>query len=156
MNIKTLRERYALSTYNSILKNIEKETGNKSTYSNDLERIAKEKIGISFKGVFASDRIPHLNSIYRYAILNLDSSMDAGSHWIAIAHDYEKNITYCYDSFGRKNVKIIPKLKLSGNGRIIDTDRDAEQDIREENCGARSLAWLVFYELYGSKASLLI
>ena len=156
MKTKQLRERYALSMYNSILKNVEKETGTASTYSNDLDRIAKQKLGIAFKGVFASDRIPHLNSIYKYAILNLDSSTESGSHWIAIAHDYDKNITYCYDSFGRKNTQIIPNLKVSGNGRVIDSDKDVEQNIKEENCGARSLAWLIFFELYGSKASLLI
>lgn len=154
--MKVNKERYAMNIYNSILKDVEKNVGNTSTYSTDLERYGKKRFGVHFKGVYASDRIPSLNTLQKFAIINADKSNEPGSHWIAIAHDPDKDITYCYDSFGRKNTQILPGLKVSGNGRIIDSDRDAEQHIMEENCGARCLAWLLFYDTYGSKASLLI
>ena len=61
-----------------------------------------------------------------------------------------------YDSFGRKYNKIIPSLNYSGNGRLINTDLDAEQKISETDCGARSLAWLMVYDRHGSEMAELI
>jgi hypothetical protein len=128
--------------------------GNETTYSTDLERAGVKLLGSKFRGVFPSDKIPPLNDLKSYAVLNLDSSNQAGSHWIAVAHDNGK--TYVYDSFGRKAVKIIPSLFHSGNGRIINTDPDAEQKIKETNCGARCITWLLFFDRYGAKKALLI
>jgi len=138
--------------YNKILKEI-KPLGN-TTYLSDLLGLSKKLLGVKFKGVFPSDKIPTLNDLSRYAILNLDKSTESGSHWVAIAK--HGDITYLYDSFGRKNTQIIPNLKFSGNGRIIDTDYDAEQKIYEIDCGARCLAWLLFFDKYGPKCALLI
>ena len=61
-----------------------------------------------------------------------------------------------YDSFGRNDTEIIPNLKYSGNGKIINTDDDTEQEIMEENCGARCLAWLCLYDEYGEDTAILI
>ena len=128
--------------------------GNETTYQNELDKAGRKVLGTLFKGVYASDKIPMLNDLKPYAILNLDRSDEGGSHWIAIARDKDK--TYIYDSFGRKVTKIIPTLYHSGNGRIINTDDDKEQEERETNCGARSLAWLLFFHRYGAKNAILI
>ena len=121
---------------------------------NDLLGISKKMLGIKFKGVFASDKIPILNDLQPYAILNLDSSKQPGSHWIAIAKT--NNETMIYDSFGRQTSKIIKNLIFSGNGRIIESDRDIEQKIIETDCGARSLAWLIFFDKFGVEKAKLI
>jgi hypothetical protein len=128
--------------------------GNKTTYMSELEKAGAKLLKIKFKGVFASDKIPRLNNLKSYAILNLDRSNEPGSHWIAIAR--KDGITYMYDSFGRHGSQIIPTLYHSGNGRIINTDPDPEQQEHETNCGARSLAWLMFFDKYGPKKALLI
>ena len=128
--------------------------GNKTTYQGELEKAGVKLFGVKFKGVFPSDKIPRLNDLKSYAILNLDKSNQAGSHWVAIAH--KDGMTYLYDSFGRKGVKIIPSLYHSGNGRIINTDLDKEQDEKETNCGARSLSWLLMFDKYGAKNAILI
>lgn len=128
--------------------------GNDTTYEGELEKVGIKLFGLKFKGVYPSDKIPILNDLKSYAILNLDKSNEAGSHWVAIAH--ENNKTFLYDSFGRKGTKIIPTLYHSGNGRIINTDLDKEQKEEETNCGARSMSFLLFFDKYGSKNAVLI
>lgn len=148
-----MKEKYAELLYNTILyKVVIPHTGNKTTYLNELYDVGKMLLGPKFKGVYASDRIPKLSN--EYAILNLDTSGEPGSHWISIAN--HNNKTYVYDSFGRSNVKIIKSLTYSGNGKIIDTDRDVEQDLLETNCGARCLSWLVLFDGWGANVAKLI
>ena len=158
MKNKTKEETNIELAYNDILKKvIEPLSGDKSTYLSELNQIGRKIFGVKFKGVFPSDKIPKLNDLAPYAILNLDTSTEPGSHWVSIAKRPEKNETLLYDSFARKGSKIIPKLLYSGNGRIYDSDtKDAEQNIEEENCGARCLAYLVVVEKYGWDAARLI
>ncbi len=141
--------------YKEQLKHIEKYyTGDKTTYLSQLEGAGKKLLNVKFKGVYPSDKIPKLNDLSPYCILNLDSSKEPGSHWVALAKNGRDSILY--DSFGRDNKKIIPNLRYSGNGRIIDTDRDAEQKIMQTNCGSRCLAFLCIFDKYGAKAAMLI
>ena len=150
------KERYAELLYQKVLKDIITPlTGDTTTYLNELEGIGKKLLGTKFKGVYPRDKIPILNDLSPYAILNLDTSKEPGSHWVAIAKN--NNNTYLYDSFGRKNTKIIKNLVYSGNGKIIDADTtDAEQKILESNCGARSLAFLVIFDKWGADVAKLI
>ena len=150
-----MQEKEANLFYKKILNKIVKPLiGNNTTYQNELEKAGIILFKSKFKGVFPSDKIPVLNHLKSYAILNLDRSTEPGSHWVAIATDGNK--TYLYDSFGRKGTKIIPSLYKSGNGRIIQTDDDIEQKESETNCGARSLAFLLFFDRYGAKNAMLI
>jgi hypothetical protein len=145
-----MNEAKAEQLYNHILtKQIYPLVGDKSTYMDDLDRVGRKLLGIKFKGVFPSDKIPKLNDLKPYCILNLDKSTESGSHWISLAKIPNENSSLCYDSFGRNNKKIIPSLQKSGNGTIQDTDRDAEQEITQEDCGARSLGFLVLLDKYG-------
>ena len=129
-------------------------TGNKTTYLDQLNGIGNKLLGVKFAGVYPSDKIPILNDLKKYAILNLDTSKEPGSHWVAIAKNEDD--TYIYDSFGRCHTKIIKGLVYSGNGRIINCDLDAEQHIKETNCGARSLAWLCLFDIWGVNVAKLI
>lgn len=149
-----MTEKQAHKLYNEILSRVEELVGNKTTYLQDLENQGKKLLGVKFYGVYPSDKIPRLNCIKKYAILNLDKSTEAGSHWVAIAKDGET--TLLYDSFGRCHKKIIPALSKSGNGKIINTDRDAEQHILETNCGARCLSFLILMDYAGSEIAKLI
>ena len=140
--------------YKQIIKEMNKFLGNDTTFANDLQKVAIKFLGSKFRGVFPSDRIPRLNDLKKYAILNLDRSSQPGSHWIGVA--YHNGNTIVYDSFGRKTSTIIPSLINSGNGRIIMTDDDAEQKIKENNCGQRVLAWLITFDRLGADMALLI
>ena len=155
MNNRSKKERYCNLLYNKILKDIVKPiSGDHTTYLTELLGIGKKLFGIKFKGVYPSDKIPKLNDLSPYAILNLDTSKESGSHWVAIAK--HGNNTYLYDSFGRKDTQIIPNLQFTGNGKIINTEKDAEQKIQEMDCGARCLAWLLFFDKWGAECALMI
>ena len=154
---KHTKEDLADKLYNQKLKEIEKyHTGDKTTYLGELNGVGKKLLGVKFKGVFPSDKIPKLNDLSPYCILNLDTSKEPGSHWIALAKNHKADHTMVYDSFGRHNHAIIPKLRYSGNGRVIDADRDIEQKVLQTNCGARSLAWLCIYDKWGEDVARLI
>jgi NDP-sugar pyrophosphorylase family protein len=155
---RTKKEKDVEAAYNVILKKvIEPMSGDEATYLDELNAIGKKIFGVKFKGVFSSDKIPKLNDLSPYAILNLDSSKQSGSHWVSIAKYPNENKTLLYDSFARKGSKIIPSLYHSGNGRIIDSDRkDREQEYIEQNCGARALSFLVVVEKYGPEVAQLI
>ena len=128
--------------------------GDQTTYLSDLLGVGKQLFGVKFKGVFPSDKIPRLNDLSPYCVLNLDSSQEPGSHWIALAKLGDD--TLVYDSFGRNYKRIIPNLDYSQNGRIVNTDKDAEQDILETDCGARCLAFLTVVDKHGKEAALKI
>jgi hypothetical protein len=137
--------------YNIELKKIESMMKhNKTTYSDELESICKKLFNIKFHGVYPSDKIPKLNDLSPYCILNLDKTSEPGSHWVALCK--LENGCMFYDSFGRKHTKIIKSLNFSGNGRIINTHKDAEQNIKEENCGQRCIAFLSIFNKYGTNA----
>lgn len=152
-----MKEVEAEKIYNTKVNEIQKQMKKKdTTYLGELNRVGKKMFGIKFKGVFASDKIPPLNDLAPYCILNLDKSDEPGSHWISVAKSPKGDYSYCYDSFGRRNTDIIPTLKKSGNGRIIDTDYDANQKVKELNCGQKSLGWLYMFDKYGEDIAKLI
>ncbi len=146
-------ERKIEALYRDVLKRFEKVLGNGSTFSTDLARVGYQTLGRRFKGVYPSDRIPRLNDLEPYAIINLDNSSKEGSHWIALALDADDQRLSVYDSFGRESLKIIPSLYEAYGGRIIDSDNDREQRLKEDNCGQRCLAWLLVFDNLGPTAA---
>ena len=166
---KTKKELSELE-YNKILKDIIDAMGDKSTFLSELNGVGRKLLGVKFHGVYPSDKIPRLNDLSPYCILNLDKSNEPGSHWVALAKLENENAgTYgastqtkfagasvIYDSFGRDHMKIIPNLQYSGNGRIIQPEDDSEQHILEESCGQRCLAFLLFLDRYGIKNAMYI
>ena len=66
----------------------------------DLEKYAKKLKIPKFKGVFMRDNLPVTSGPDKFerAIVNLDSIVGVGTHWVA----YKKlgSVTYYYDSFG--------------------------------------------------------
>ena len=153
---KYSKSELAEKLYNLKLKEIETYyTGDKTTYLGQLEGVGKKLLGVKFKGVFPSDKIPQLNDLSPYCILNLDKSGEPGSHWIALAKMRNGN-TLFYDSFGRDGVKLIPNVRYSGNGRIINTERDSEQRVSQTNCGARCIGFLCIFDEWGEDVAKLI
>jgi hypothetical protein len=154
---KSKKEIEAERMYNHYLKNkVYPLIGDKTTYSTQLLGCAKKLFHVLFKGVYPSDKIPKLNDLAPYCILNLDKSNEAGSHWVALAKFPNSDDCMVYDSFGRHYKKILPSLDLSGNGSIKNTDPDIEQKIKETDCGARCIAWLMVYHYHGPDYAILI
>ena len=146
-------EKKALKIYKANLKIVERKVGVNTTWQSDLDKLGRRMFGSKFVGVFPSDIIPKLSNGC-YCILNVDKSNEPGSHWVALVKRGHRLIFY--DSFGRSGKKLIPSLLKSHNGRLVDTDSDAEQKILESNCGARCIAWLMLYDEYGLGAACLI
>jgi len=58
----------------------------------------------------------------------------------------DKNLKkFIYDSYGRSKNILSPEFK---NKNWNDTDKKPEQDLNENNCGSRVLAWLKTAEKY--------
>jgi hypothetical protein len=137
----------------TILKHVESIIGNSTTSNTDLDQIAKSLFGNRYLGTFASDKFPrNMKDLHVfYCILNLDKTGQPGSHWVACVI-LPKSILI-YDSFGRKSSEILPDAFKKGR-KILDTEYDAEQDIKETNCGARAIAALVIFDEYGKHSFL--
>ena len=134
-----------------IIKDIEnKMKNNGTTFSSDLNNMGNSLFKKCWKGVMPKDMFRGLDN-NEYAILNVDTSSQPGSHWIAIAKKNDKY--YAYDSFGRP-FDILMKIK--GYGKIKTDTKDAEQKISEKNCGQRCLAWLLIFKYYGPEKAMLI
>ena len=124
---------------------------NRTTYGRDLKQFARRAFGTRFRGVFMRDEIPsNFNAQHPYGIVNLDRSVEPGSHWIAVAYQGPRNLMI-YDSFGKMHRPPREIFQKYPNSEL--TDPDAEQSLRETNCGARCLAWLMLVEIQGFKAA---
>ena len=131
--------------YNKVLVKIEKVIGNGSTSDTELLNLFEKLFGQRFKGIYSIDDTFELKQS-EMAIFNLDKRNQPGSHWVAVVKDRKHYIVY--DSFGR-DIKLKQK-------NIINTEDDAEQDINEQNCGQRCVAWLVVVAVKGIKVALTI
>ncbi|MCP4343532.1 MAG: hypothetical protein GY799_32815 [Desulfobulbaceae bacterium] len=123
--------------------------GNDSTFSDKLDKVARKELGSKFHGVYPSDMIPKLTSVKPYSIINTDNSKKPGSHWVGVAFDPRDSSYLVYDSYGRKTSKLIPDLKRQHGGRIVESKNDAEQRLKENNCGQRCIAWLKCVDRFG-------
>ncbi len=157
--------------------------GKKITWGRDVTKLGHKLFNNNYVGTFSSDKIPNLGTnpdgsrvFYKnksnnnvkpnsklYSIVNLDNSNMPGSHWIALAYNIPENKNdgqiLVYDSFGRNTKDIIPavidKFKDT-NISLVTADQDAEQDVLEEDCGARSLAFLFIMDRLGADKAVLI
>lgn len=152
--------------------------GKKITFGNDLTAAGMKLFGRNFLGAFASDRISEFGNSkvhlginddgspttndninkksHLYAISNLDDSTMPGSHWIGLAFDVNSKKIWVYDSFGRKTNEIIPSLVQRYGNKLKQVDDDAEQLVSQDDCGARTMAWLYVFDRHGSELAKLI
>ena len=140
----------SIRQFRTIVKEVERYLGhNDTTDADELYKAGKHYLGKKFRGVYPRDKLPKLKD-GQSMIINLDTSKQSGSHWIAI---YCSGNSYVvYDSFGRKIIGgILPRMTFSGCGKKIITspDYDAEQKTYETDCGQNSLGWLIFVYEYG-------
>ena len=136
MSDKELIER----EYGRWLKLTDQLVGTGVTSASHLKGIGTQLFDTSFLGVFPSDQIPRIKK-GECAIVNVDKSGDPGSHWVALTPNH------VYDSYGRDADTLMPDANIDQD----DTERDAEQDIRQNNCGSRCIAFLICYQLHGDK-----
>ena len=115
--------------------------GDDITYENELKTMVKQSpFKGKFKGVHPRDKmekiiknIKNKKSNDQYHIFNLDTRAQGGSHWCGCV--ISKGIAHIYDSFGRK-------IHVKKPAKHSDLS-DREQDVAENNCGQRCVAWLL-------------
>ena len=165
-------EEKSLKIYNEVLKNIIYPfLGKKSTWGLDLTKLGNKLFKKNYAGTYSSNMIPDLGVVgiggffetktnidnissdsKLYSCVNLDNSDEPGSHWIALAYDVYNGKIMIYDSFGRDTKIILPSLiEKYGKDNIVMSDDDSEQKIKEEDCGARCMAFLYVFDRFGSK-----
>lgn len=123
--------------------------GNKVTDNTQLDKVGRRFFGKKYIGTFPSDQIPRLKP-NTYCIANLDATDEPGSHWVALVKSDDDELIV-YDSFGRFTSVILPHLTREYKHKIVDTEHDSEQGLKETNCGARSMAAILMYHRYGKK-----
>lgn len=94
-----------------------------------------------FRGVFMRDRLPKRISLNESAIVNLDSSLGPGTHWVAYVKR-GKHIEY-YDSFG-----VAPPAELTkyfGKKTVVIYNYEQDQQLSQVICGHLCLKFLHNY-----------
>ena len=136
-------------------KELIKKLGKKALYDDIITREATKILGNKYLGTFSQDTVPIKPG---YAIMNVDTLDEDGSHWIGL-YMTAKTI-YIYDSYGRHSEKLLPILEKQINKKklnSIDSCHLAEQfGYKSEICGHLSLAFLCVVKELGIRKALTI
>ena len=132
---------------------------NSTTNSSQLDKQGRVYFGANFKGVFTPKSIVNVNNIIKNKeACCIFNTTEAGEHWVAFFRGDNGEIAY-YDSFGRDPEELFANIRDNHTGakhNITPTENDAEQNIKESNCGQRCLAYLLLCRDYGSQVSYFI
>jgi len=105
----------------------------------DLIKYAKLLKIPHFRGVFMRDSLPRTPRKHESGILNLDTSLGPGTHWVCYCKD--DNVVYYFDSFG--NLRPPPELvDYLGPGVCIKYNYNREQGFNSVVCGHLCLKFL--------------
>ena len=149
-----MSEKQAETKFNLYTKNIIKAVGDQALYTNQVDELGKKYFKNRFHGTYSSDKLPTLTAKQPYAIINVDSSKQPGSHWMAIAYCPIRLQTLVFDSFGRKTSILTPSIFKKY--QTVDTDYDKNQLIRENSCGQKSVTFLRIFDKFGWDTAKLI
>lgn len=117
------------------------------TTNHQLNPVGKKLFGKSFIGVFAQDQVPKRLKNGDMFIINTHKARQPGEHWIAI--HIKGSTAHIYDSYGRASARLLPHFVKQIKHKYADADPDAEQAKKENSCGARSMAWLLYAKQNG-------
>lgn len=131
-----------------------------------LDRVGKQLFKNQWLGVFLSSVKPieFLKNVKKdgeyYGILNTaKSKKSAGVHWLGVVlHIKEGNHKYyVWDSFGRPTQKLVPQFIRTIGYRFVNINTNgSNQTTKQDDCGARTIAWLLFVKKNGLNPSMLI
>tara|TARA_R110000782_G_scaffold251072_1_gene338580 strand:+ start:45 stop:506 length:462 start_codon:yes stop_codon:yes gene_type:complete len=122
-----------------------------TTYLHEVDIGGKTLFGNKYMGTFTSDKFPKLTDDIPYCIINVDTTNEPGSHWMGVCKYSGADKYLVFDSFGRKsNVLISNVAKIK---KIVDTNYDKDQLVKQTDCGQRCLSFLVLCDLFGVDVS---
>ena len=141
--------------FNKVVAELEKAYGDGMKTNFQLIEIASHVFPQLKQNVFRNADYDFDQMINRFAIVNTDNRK--GVHWTAT---YQTGRTiYLFDSFGRSTKNLIPvfyKRAKKAGYMIIDTRHRREQKDYQQDCGLRSLAWIIIASSRGIQQALKI
>lgn len=147
----------ARAVYDSAVELAERVLGTDGeTTDAQLNRVGRRLFGRKYAGAYAADERPPLTGATPYAIMNAGRRAGGGTHWYAVARLPGGRAILASDSFGRPIrgfSEDYETLTQRGRYRVRNADRRPEQRRAENNCGARSIAWLWVYHTLGERAA---
>lgn len=149
-----MKEKEVEEVFKNYKKELIKKLGRKALWNNDIDKVCSELFGKQFVGCFPQDKI-HMKSGFQ--VLNVDTSKEKGSHWVAIF--ITSRTCYVYDSFARPTPKLLKHLTKKLNEKKIkfkDSDRSDAEQRGGEICGQLCVAWLYCVHKLGIKNALKI
>ena len=134
----------ATTMYNQLIKALETHYNNEMKTNIELVKIGKEVFEPLGDNVFRNADYDFEEMHGEYSIINTDNGV--GVHWTAVYQEHDK--VYVFDTFGRDIKKLMPEFakraKVQGYNIITANKRyDHEQKATQNDCGLRSLAWLI-------------
>ena len=124
---------------------------NDGLYDDEINSMMKPYARKGYKGVYSIDeinKIPVSKDNFG-AVLNLDPSYKAGSHWVALFYNKKDNSLDWYDSFGeeppQRAMKDLKRLVDKINPKTLTTfkvNRIIQQSASSSNCGWFAMRFL--------------
>jgi hypothetical protein len=136
-----------LKHYEQNLTHIEDIIGASETSNTTLDKLGWYLFGSQYLGTFSSNDYPKRVKNNDCFIVNTDPNYKSGIHWCSVFK--YKNKFYVYDTFDRNVHKLSKFWKNKKNW--VSANKDVDQSVSEENCGERSMAWLISASKYTPK-----
>ena len=134
----------ATDMYNKLVDALETHYDNETKTNIDLVNIGKEVFEPLGHNVMRNSDYAFEDMHGEYSIVNTDNG--TGIHWTSVYQEHDK--VYVFDTFGRDIKKLMPEFakRSRTNGYIIvnaNSKYDHEQEDVQNDCGLRSMAWLI-------------
>ena len=133
-----------LKHFEQYVRDAEDTVGATVTTNTTLDRYAKRLFGRQYLGTFTADDYPPDDSVNnnQMFIVNNQTSTEHGEHWVG-CYKYNDRI-YAYDSFHRR----LRHVSRHFSQHWIKANSWCDQSYNEDNCGARSIAFLRCFHKY--------
>ena len=147
----------ATDMYNKLVDALESHYDNETKTNIDLVNIGKEVFEPLGDNVMRNADYDFEDMHGEYSIVNTDNG--SGIHWTSVYQEHDK--VYVFDTFGRDIKKLMPQFakraKVEGYNIIKSNKKyEYEQEVKQNDCGLRSLAWLILAQSKGIKTASLV
>ena len=147
----------ATMIYKKLINALETHYDNETNTNTDLIRIGEAVFTPLDDNVMRNADYDFKKMDGEYSIINNDNG--AGEHWLAVYQ--EGRSVYVFDTFGRDIKTLMPEFHARARTQgynIIKANKkyEHEQGVKQNDCGLRSLAWLILAKSKGIKTATLV
>ena len=144
----------AQAMFNNLVTELEKVYGDQMKTNVQLLEIGKAILP-EMRDVIRNSDVDLLNKEPQYLIVNTNNR--SGLHWVGVYISGKK--IFVFDTFARKTTNIMKtfvKRAEKAGFAIIETRKRIEQADAQQDCGLRSLAWLIILVNKGIRFAMLV